>query len=58
MKIIIPGDADRLKKVKRFSCPYCGCVFEAEQGEYKRTSWRNEDYYIHPCPTCGKEVTA
>lgn len=33
MKIIKEGNAE--PKVKRFSCNYCGCVFEADETEYR-----------------------
>ena len=35
IKIIEPGDLDRLKKIIRFECPDCGCIFEADQQDYK-----------------------
>lgn len=53
MKIIKPGDLSRIKKIKRFECPKCGCVFEADKEEYQHhASWRNIDVYACKCPTC------
>lgn len=56
MKIIIPGDATRLKKIKSFTCKECGCVFEADKTEYRSESQYNEEYYACKCPTCGQWV--
>lgn len=35
MKIIKPGDLERLKIIKRFECKDCGCIFEADQHEFR-----------------------
>ena len=35
MKIIKSGNLDRLRIVKRFECPDCGCIFEADQYEFR-----------------------
>ena len=35
MKIIKEGDLNKLKKIKRFECKECGCIFEADKNEYK-----------------------
>ena len=56
MRIIYNGDVSRLKKTKRFECKYCGCIFEADAGEYAVESWRNVEYYKRRCPTCGNQV--
>lgn len=56
MKIIKPGDKDKLKETKYFLCEYCGCEFEADKCEYNVGEQYNETYYYHPCPTCGKNV--
>lgn len=41
-----------LNATKRFECSTCGCVFEADKGEYKF----EEDYiyssYYCKCPNC------
>ena len=58
MTIIKEGDLQKPKKIKRFECHECGCVWEAERKEYKEESARNESYYSMPCPTCGKTVYA
>lgn len=55
MKIITPGDISMLRRTKRFRCPYCGCIFEADEGEYKHgPQWEPEAYCV--CPTCGKNA--
>ena len=58
MKIIKEGDKSRLHTIIRFECDKCGCVFEADETEYK-TGYT--DYYCTfvscDCPTCGKKTT-
>lgn len=56
MKIIKEGDLKKLKKIKRFECKECGCIFEAEKDEYKRGSQYNEEYYYCACPYCNQRV--
>ena len=57
MKIIKPGDPDRLKAIKQFECRYCGCFFEADNTEYKEGPQTDPGYYCK-CPTCGRMVDA
>ena len=53
MKIIKQGDLSKLKKIKRFECLTCGCIFEAEAPEYQWYSGQyNEDCYSCECPCC------
>lgn len=60
MKIIKDGDqnkaAKKLKQTKRFECSVCGCVFEADKGEY--TPCMNQfDYSAHAeCPCCKQRA--
>lgn len=56
MNIITQGDLNRAKKVKRFECRECGCIFECDATEYRHESHRNEDYYCAKCPTCKRDV--
>ncbi len=56
MTIIVEGDLNRLKEIKRFNCRKCGCIFDAEKEEYKVSSQYNEEYYSCICPTCGNNV--
>lgn len=63
MKVIKQGkNKEELKAIfnetKRFECMTCGCVFEADKGEYKHSSsCRNEDvYYYCECPNCKKNA--
>lgn len=57
MTVIKEGDLDRAKqsilKTRRFKCELCGCVFEANKGEYDSASQYNEIYYLCKCPCCG-----
>lgn len=55
MKIIQHGNIDRLKKVIEFKCKLCGCVFQAEKGEYKYQYSQRDDasWYEAKCPLCG-----
>ena len=37
----------------RFKCPHCGCVFDADRGDYEANDNRfNETEYWASCPTC------
>lgn len=58
MKIIKPGNINLLRETKLFRCKKCGCVFEADKGEYEYLSspQYNDVYYLYPCPTCGNTV--
>lgn len=56
MNVIIKGDLDRLRKVQRFECNACGCVFDAEKGEYEDMSDQHNGIIIRClCPTCGRD---
>ena len=52
MKIIRNCDLKRLQKTKRFTCFRCGCIFEANAGEYRVEEGQREDTYIMNCPIC------
>ena len=52
MNIIKQGDKSKLKKIKKSECKECGCIFEAEKGEYQIGSQYNEIYYYCKCPCC------
>ena len=56
MKIIKYGDKNKLLKIKTFNCDCCGCLFEADNTEYKVDSQYNETYYYVRCPVCGRYV--
>jgi hypothetical protein len=59
MEIIKAGDLSLLKKPKTFECPYCGCVFKANNTEYTYSgSQYNISYYKCECPTCENMVNA
>ena len=52
MKIIKQGNYN---PIKRFECDKCGCVFEAEKGEYQFLPFK-ENEYLCKCPTCENFV--
>lgn len=55
MKIIKAGKIpEKIKQIKRFECLQCGCIFEADEGEYICG-----EYYGYPvqCPYC-REMAA
>ena len=48
---------------KRFECKACGCIFEANRGEYRASSNMEVMVGVLPaykcaCPTCRKTVYA
>ena len=58
MKIIKVGHID--KKTKQFTCDECGCVFEADKGEYR---FADQMEALHDgieavcdCPHCKSKV--
>ena len=56
MKIIRQGDKNKILRTKKFDCNFCGCLFEADNTEYKIKSHYNEEYYYTTCPFCGRQV--
>ena len=57
MEIIKQGDISKLKQTKKFECRRCGCIFLADDDEYKYSgSQYNESYYQCACPTCNNSV--
>lgn len=57
MNILKQGEIpEYLQTVKRFKCYTCGCVFEADKGEYESEFYYNEIAHRCKCPCCG--VTA
>lgn len=62
MKIIINGDETKAKRIKRFQCRCCGCLFEAEQDDYLTThevaytTTKSETKYRCRCPVCKTEA--
>ncbi len=60
MTVLKEGDCDRAKmlvlQTRRFECGHCGCVFEADKGEYKFvTQYNNVDCFCK-CPCCGEDA--
>lgn len=56
MKIIKPGNVKKIKQIKTFDCNFCGCLFVADNTEYKIGSQYNQMYYYIKCPFCGRNV--
>lgn len=56
MKIIYQGDLSKLKETKRFKCKACGCVFEADKGEYHAETQYNDVEFYCKCPCCGRQA--
>ena len=56
MKIIKTGNLNKLKRTKRFECGHCGCIFEAELGEYHVDTQYNWDYCYCKCPICHRDA--
>lgn len=57
MKIIKQGKTGEelnhiLNKTKCFECKICGCIFEADVGEYTYETQHNETHYYCRCPNC------
>lgn len=53
MEILVHGNPEKLKEVRRFTCSACGCMFKADKTEYKSSQQYNETYYYCQCPECG-----
>lgn len=54
MKIITQGDLNKTKRIIRFTCKTCGCVWEAEKSEYTYNfDQRDGEYSSMRCPCCG-----
>lgn len=60
MFIIKDGDREiaekKKKQTRRFECRMCGCVFEADKGEYIHSGVQWDDYYYAKCPCCGDDA--
>lgn len=52
MTIIEPGDPKKVLDIRRFKCRACGCLFEAERGEYEYGNQIDPSAYC-VCPCCG-----
>lgn len=55
MRIIEPGDPRKALDIRVFKCLKCGCVFEAERGEYEFGNQLDPGPYCQ-CPCCGYTV--
>lgn len=54
MKIIVEGNPELPKRIIKFTCKSCGCVWEAGKDEYKYAyDQRDGEYSNMKCPCCG-----
>ena len=60
MTIVVHGDPNKTRAVKRFRCDYCGCVFDAEKGEYQSAealAQQKDNLEAYSmCPCCRRKV--
>lgn len=57
MEIIKQGNISKFKQTKKFECPWCGCIFLADNDEYQDCKDVVSQYnYRCICPTCNKPV--
>lgn len=61
MKIIKQGKTEKeleaiLNKTRRFECETCGCIFEADKGEYETEEVQIYSYHYCKCPNCGQKA--
>lgn len=45
-----------LNATKRFECKTCGCIFEADRGEYETEEVQIYSYHYCECPNCGQKA--
>lgn len=64
MKIIKQGKSKEevgkiIKRVRQFECSICGCIFEADDTEYKHYFDREKraESWECECPNCGELTT-
>ena len=43
----------KIKQTKRFECETCGCIFEADKGEYLVRDYLCDAMCYAECPCCG-----
>lgn len=55
IKIIKPGNDEKLKGTKTFFCRKCGCIFKADKEDYHSDSHYNSLYYRCTCPYCNSD---
>ena len=59
LNIVKNGSMEEIEKHQRqtkdFSCKNCGCIWEADKGDYKIEQGLTDKIYVGmPCPFCGK----
>lgn len=58
MKVIKHGKEHKPKKVIRFICPKCKCMFRADLNECEHGYHNSVYYYMCCCPECKETVIA
>lgn len=60
MRVIFAGDTSKARAWVKFTCHECGCVFEAERGEYrerlKNKKNGHDRWFYTECPCCNRDV--
>lgn len=56
MAIVLQHGNKNQRITRTFWCANCGCIFKADDQEYKYEMFRNEDYYYCACPECGEKA--
>lgn len=60
MRTIMDGDISKAQAWVKFTCYECGCVFEAERGEYSQRRENKRDgfdrWFFADCPCCKRLV--
>ncbi len=61
IKIIKDGSLEKIKKIKKFHCQYCDCIFEADDSSYLIDTiypslYTAETFLKINCPYCGTLV--
>lgn len=53
MEILVHGNPEKLNETRKFICSACGCIFKADNTEYKSFRQYNEAHYYCECPECS-----
>lgn len=56
MKILVPGNKEKLSQKAKFKCNNCECEFEAVKGEHTRIVYYGKVTYYAKCPRCNETV--
>lgn len=60
MKILEKGNLEKIKNTRKFTCIKCGCLFEADESEYKYCDAFTQQHdgvaAECKCPMCGADA--